>query len=723
MAITPLPDAPQRTEPSTFSTKADAFVAALPTFGTEANALAAEVNGYKTDAEAAEAVATASAATAQASANFKGNWSDQTGAATIPYSVYHEGNYWQLVSNLADVTASEPGVTAAWEIIGGVILADDLDQLQSFSVVDGAVVYLKGRTTSGDGGQGVFVGKAGDFTTQVTSDTRSGVYAPSDADPTGALGCWVRQLNGYPTPPMFGVLTDGSDTSTAFAAWSDFCDSINQEKILSDNATYNVATGYYSNSVFYGKDVTILNNSTISVFSQYGWKERNEARLNKIGAYIVQGLNSVVSVELCLIGDSITAGSGASDIFNTSYAGLLRTAVNNAQNGHYGLENSFTFGSPSVSNITSHTGTIGTKGPVGESIVLDVGESIFFSGAYQIIKVFYQQTLASGNIEVYRDGSLVDTLSLAGAAEDDALSSTAIDGQVLSSAWELRCINAPAEITGLVRQKMTSVTRGVNISRLGNGGTTTTSFVPLVSSIKKVADWESGVKIFLLALGTNNIYSSVATTVAVFKSELESLITGLSSSLGFVVLTIPPKPVESTWPPIYDTYDNYVRAIIELADKYDASVIDYRDVDLSPNLYADGVHPNSGGHSVMAGYLMSKFKIPSSRQSGSLAATGQPTFNDTWGDFSSGSEVRFIKRGNIVYLTGLAMPNGSSATTILTVPSGFSPSGRNIFISVATDSGSGTLTVHSSGTISIDSVPTTWVSFDGISYPIYNNRL
>ena len=209
--ITPLPDPPQRTDPANFADKADAFLGALPAFATEANTLATDVNGYKTDAETAQAAAEAAQAVAQTSANFKGNWSDQTGAAAIPYSVYHEGNYWQLVSNLADVTASEPGVTVAWKVIGGVILADDLDQLQGFSVVDGAVVYLKGRTATGDGGQGVFVGKSGDYTTQVTAmDTLSGIYVPSDADPTGTSGCWIRQ-NASPISPLwFGENTSAT---------------------------------------------------------------------------------------------------------------------------------------------------------------------------------------------------------------------------------------------------------------------------------------------------------------------------------------------------------------------------------------------------------------------------------------------------------------------------------------------------------------------------------
>ena len=235
--ITPLPDPPQRTDPANFATKADAFLGALPTFATEANTLATTVNGYKTDAEAAEAVAISSAATAQSSANFKGSWPDQTGAAAIPYSVYHEGNYWQLVTGLADVTASEPGVTAAWKVIGGVILADDLDQLQGFSVVNGAAVYLKGRTTAGDGGQGVFVGKSGNFTSEVTADTLSGIYAPSDADSDGSEGCWVRQLNGHVNTKWFGASPLNENNRSEIQGAMDVAYLLNKS-VYSENGTY-----------------------------------------------------------------------------------------------------------------------------------------------------------------------------------------------------------------------------------------------------------------------------------------------------------------------------------------------------------------------------------------------------------------------------------------------------------------------------------------------------
>jgi len=102
----------------------DAFLAALAAFVTEANALSTEVNSESTTATAQAAIATAqavlaaaSAATAMSAANYKGAWSGLTGAATRPYAVSHNGAFWQLASDLADVTAKEPGVDAEWLII------------------------------------------------------------------------------------------------------------------------------------------------------------------------------------------------------------------------------------------------------------------------------------------------------------------------------------------------------------------------------------------------------------------------------------------------------------------------------------------------------------------------------------------------------------------------------------------------------------------------------
>lgn len=126
--ITDLPPAPQRSQPADFVVKADAHVASLTGFVDETNIVIdeinttqGEINSSESNAATSEAnAATSAAASANsalnsaASANFKGNWSDQTGAANKPYSVGHNGATWLLLNDLADVTTSEPSITSDW---------------------------------------------------------------------------------------------------------------------------------------------------------------------------------------------------------------------------------------------------------------------------------------------------------------------------------------------------------------------------------------------------------------------------------------------------------------------------------------------------------------------------------------------------------------------------------------------------------------------------------
>lgn len=138
MSITTLPPSPSRANPSTFSALADALLGALPTFVTEANALETNVNAKEFSADAAAD----SAAISQANANFVGLWSDQSGAAVVPYSVSHSSRYWMLLSDLADVTSNEPGVSADWQEIG-TVFAQDIINLAA----KGPAYFLSGDGT------------------------------------------------------------------------------------------------------------------------------------------------------------------------------------------------------------------------------------------------------------------------------------------------------------------------------------------------------------------------------------------------------------------------------------------------------------------------------------------------------------------------------------------------------------------------------------------------
>lgn len=122
MTITALPTPPSRADdPANFSAKADTFLGALPQFATEANALASDVNSDALNAQSAATAASESAsdasdaaATALAASNFKGDWSTLSGALNKPASVRHNGLFWALLNNLANVATSQPGVSADW---------------------------------------------------------------------------------------------------------------------------------------------------------------------------------------------------------------------------------------------------------------------------------------------------------------------------------------------------------------------------------------------------------------------------------------------------------------------------------------------------------------------------------------------------------------------------------------------------------------------------------
>jgi len=69
MPISPLPIPPSKADPVNFSTRADAFLGALPTFQAEANALQTDVNAKQTQAATSETNAAASEAAAAATAD------------------------------------------------------------------------------------------------------------------------------------------------------------------------------------------------------------------------------------------------------------------------------------------------------------------------------------------------------------------------------------------------------------------------------------------------------------------------------------------------------------------------------------------------------------------------------------------------------------------------------------------------------------------------------
>ena len=77
---------------------------------------------------------------------------------------------------------------------------------------------------------GIFVWDGSDLSHKVAVDPLQGVFVTPSSDHTGASGAWVRVLDGYVTPEMFGAYGDlielgnsAHDDRAAIQAAIDFC--------------------------------------------------------------------------------------------------------------------------------------------------------------------------------------------------------------------------------------------------------------------------------------------------------------------------------------------------------------------------------------------------------------------------------------------------------------------------------------------------------------------
>jgi len=115
-----VPEYPQLGD-SAFNIKAYTFGSSMASIvawigGAVSNAWNNAIAAFEAAGAAVAAAVSASTAASQAvaAANFKGVWPDMTGPLNKPACVKHNGRFWMLLNNLADVTTSQPGVSADW---------------------------------------------------------------------------------------------------------------------------------------------------------------------------------------------------------------------------------------------------------------------------------------------------------------------------------------------------------------------------------------------------------------------------------------------------------------------------------------------------------------------------------------------------------------------------------------------------------------------------------
>jgi hypothetical protein len=136
--------------------------------------------GVVVAAELARDEAEAARNAAQSAANFLGSWASQSGAASVPATVLHDGQYWQLLVSLADISTSEPSASNSdWDNIGNTLS-------RAPAMLDG----LRRSVEAASGGRmTVFYTASG----QPSYFVRQGKFLCEDIAPGGELGTGVHE--------------------------------------------------------------------------------------------------------------------------------------------------------------------------------------------------------------------------------------------------------------------------------------------------------------------------------------------------------------------------------------------------------------------------------------------------------------------------------------------------------------------------------------------------
>jgi lysophospholipase L1-like esterase len=350
-----------------------------------------------------------------------------------------------------------------------------------------------------------------------------------------------------------------------------------------------------------------------------------------------------------VIGDSISAGYGIS--YNDMYSKKIQDLFNE-MSGYIDYETITNFQEFANYGFTvTGTTSIGSLGASKKSLIMQPGSVISFTCNAQFIDFLYHQTPTSGSLEVRCNGTLYKTINCSGTDTLDKSSfPSASSSNTTNATYTVTCINASVEITGILRLVNKGTYSNTNVIRCAVSGQDSAYFndANILQSMKNAAkNFNSNNKVYLIAIGTNDIYNAtLAKTSAAFSTNIESIITNLLNDIGDIriILTVPPISNEASWPYKSETHNKYRNAIYALAVKYNLSVIDYTYINfVSNNLYQDGIHPNAEGNNQMLIHILKSLSIgikktPEAVPYAKIGATTQNISNAVFASISFSTE-------------------------------------------------------------------------------------
>ncbi|RWK45061.1 MAG: SGNH/GDSL hydrolase family protein [Mesorhizobium sp.] len=307
---------------------------------------------------------------------------------------------------------------------------------------------------------------------------------------------------------------------------------------------------------------------------------------------------------LCLIADSIghwaLASNGPAHWFNrvTQFANL---GVADDEPGMTALRPSSTYLPAFYGVTTSGTVSTGTRGPLGESIILADGASLAFTGAYEQVDVHYTQDAGQGSLAfAFNGGAAYKTVNAAGALALDKYSGPSLTGQAASGNYTLTAVGGPVEITGLIRLgiKAAGSRPRLRTLRASHGSYTFASFnaARLASAIAQCG-YAGGKIVPVFALGINDSFGTPPATIS---TNITSIIDTLEAALAPRIFVMPPTRPSSSWDGNYTggrTYDAALGAIRQTYRSRNVLSVPIDGFDyINSGAYQEGLHFNDAGH-------------------------------------------------------------------------------------------------------------------------------
>lgn len=426
------------------------------------------------------------------------------------------------------------------------------------------------------------------------------IYLPGDVRRYGAIG------NGV------------ADSTTAFTSAA----TAYSNSRFADNGTYLVTA--LNVEGLWGSGKVFLSGSRI--YLPRGGEEVNPVKR------IIEKLSAIRGdlQQVCLIGDSISDFYYVSSI-NTHWFSMFRLNVNAWQGGN-DFEQITNLDDSNVKSYTLGGGaaSYGTTGPLARSIILDPNEWIEVVGDYKFIECFFQRAVGAGSLAFSFNGAAAyKTVSCAGAAANDFNTAT-VSGYIAAptgvGTHRITCTGAAVEITGLQRLVGTYVSPGnsqqIRFARIARSGYSTTNFIPTaqLNSIKVVGtssqppSTSQRNSLFLIALGTNNMYNVVTSTSPTqYLADLVKIFSILKEAGSIVFIS----PFEASIPLVTAfTFEEYLSVAKIACDAFDVPFIDLNAYPFAAaGLTIDGLHPNDNGNEKMFEIIMeelAKFTYQSS---------------------------------------------------------------------------------------------------------------